>query len=78
MSNNDHLEIAFTSMEFFQNDGKLIESEFNQLLDIALRDGSINDDEKRILNSVLSRVKESEIDASYAARIAQVREKYNL
>jgi hypothetical protein len=78
MANNDHLEIAYTSMALFQNDGKLDEDEFNQLLDIALKDGNVNDDEKRVLNSILDRLKDDEITKSFESRIKEVKEKYGL
>jgi len=78
MANHDHLEIAYTSMELFQNDGSLNEKEFNKLLDIALKDGHVNDDEKRILNGILDRLKDDEITLSFEQRIKEVKEKYSI
>jgi len=78
MGNNDHLEIAYTSMTLFQDDGTLVEEEFNKLLDIALKDGHVNDEEKRILNSILARLKDDEITYSFKQRIVEVKEKYNI
>lgn len=78
MANNDHLEIAFTSMTLFQDDGVLIEEDFNKLLDIALKDGDVNDDEKRILNGVINRLKDDELTRSFARRITEVKQKYGI
>jgi len=78
MSNHDHLEIAYKSIELFANDGTLNEAEFNQLLDIALRDGEVNDEEKRVLSNILNRLKGYEIDESFAKRIAEAKAKYGL
>jgi len=78
MSNHDHLEIAYKSMELFANDGTLNEAEFNHLLDIALRDGEVNDDEKRVLSNILGRLKGHEINESFAQRIGEAKDKYGL
>ena len=78
MGNRDHLEIAYTSMSLFQNDGTLDEAEFNQLLDIALKDGHVNDDEKRVLRGILDRLKDDEVTASFAKRINEVKVKYGV
>lgn len=78
MSNRDHLEIAYTSMALFQNDGTLNEEEFNHLLDIALRDGEVNDDEKRVLSNILERIKGDEKALSFDQRIIEVKEKYGI
>ena len=78
MSNRDHLEIAYTSMSLFQNDGTLNEEEFTHLLDIAIRDGEVNDDEKRVLSNILERIKGDEKTASFESRIQEAKEKYGI
>ena len=44
-----HIEITIESMKVFLNDGQLDVAELNFLLGIALRDGGINEDERRVL-----------------------------
>ena len=78
MENRDHLEIAYASMSLFQDDGKLNEEEFNHLLDIALRDGHVNDNEKRVLGNILERVKGDEKTLSFDQRIIEVKQKYGI
>lgn len=78
MSKHDHLEIAYKSTVLFANDGKLDEAELNSLLDIALRDGEVNDDEKRVLGNIINRLKEHEIDDSFSQRINEVKTKYGI
>lgn len=78
MANHDHLEIAYTSMALFQNDGKLNEGEFTHLLDIALRDGEVNDDEKRVLSGIIEQLKDDEVTHSFDLRIKEVKAKYGI
>lgn len=58
----DYLEMSFRSIECFSNDGKLDANELLQILRIAERDGNIDNNEIRVLQSIISRVKPSEID----------------
>lgn len=78
MINRDHLEITYISMALFQNDGTLNEGEFNYLLDIALRDCVVNDDEKRVLSNILERIKGDEKTLSFDSRILELEEKYGI
>jgi len=70
---SDYLELTFRSINAFADDGKLDASELNELLVIALRDGEIDDDEKRVLNNIISKVREEEIDAPLAEKIKEVK-----
>jgi hypothetical protein len=57
-----HIKIALESFEYFQNDGKLDADELKKLMDIALLDNEIDDDEKTILLEVIKRIKPEDID----------------
>jgi hypothetical protein len=57
-----HIKIALDSFEYFQNDGKLDADELQKLMDIALLDNEIDDDEKTILLEVIKRIKPEDID----------------
>jgi hypothetical protein len=57
-----HIKIALDSFEYFQNDGKLDAGELKKLMDIALLDNEIDDDEKTILLEVIKRIKPEDID----------------
>ena len=57
-----HIKIALDSFEYFQNDGKLDADELKKLMDIALLDNEIDDDEKTILLEVIKRIKPEDID----------------
>jgi hypothetical protein len=57
-----HIKIALDSFEYFQNDGKLDADELKKLMDIALLDNEIDDDEKTILLEVIKKIKPEDID----------------
>jgi hypothetical protein len=69
----DHLEMAFRSIECFSNDGKLQVDELKKLLNIALRDGVVDENEKRVLRSILTKLKPDELTSEMVEVIAAVR-----
>lgn len=68
-----HLEIALASMQIFANDGQLDRDELQRLLDLALRDEVIDDDEKRVLANIFRQAELGDLDPIVKARIARVR-----
>lgn len=74
----DHLEMAFRSIECFSNDGKLSVDELQKLLDIALRDGHVDADEKRILGNIIKRLNISELTPEMQAKVNAIRSQLNL
>ncbi len=71
--NRDYLELAFRSIECFSNDGKLDVGELQKLVDVVLRDGLVDDNEKRVLRSILRRLTTAELTPEMLARIESVR-----
>lgn len=69
----DYLEIASRSIACFGNDGKLQIDEFGKLVDIALRDGVVDENEKRVLRNILRRLKADELTPPVLAKIEEVR-----
>lgn len=45
----DYLELSFRSIQCFTNDGKLDANELGKLIDLAERDGVIDQNEIRVL-----------------------------
>lgn len=74
--NRDYLEISFRSIQCFTNDGTLDVHELNQLVDIALRDGAIDDEERRVLGKIISLLKPEELTAEMLGRIAVLKSQY--
>ncbi|KAB0551136.1 hypothetical protein F7R01_08025 [Pseudomonas argentinensis] len=67
----DHLEMTFRSIQCFADDGRLDAAELGSLLDIAERDGVIDDDEIR----VLTRIKPDELDPAMREKLAEIARK---
>ena len=73
-----HLDIALASIQIFSNDGLLDSSELDKLLQLAERDGTYDEDEKRVLQNIFAQAEQTQLDPSVATRIAQVRAKHAL
>ena len=76
--NRDYLEMAFRSIECFTDDGTLKVAELQRIVDIALRDGVVDDNERRILRSIIGKLKPTELTAEMSAAIAALRERCGL
>lgn len=76
--NMDYLELAYYSVQAFGNDGKLDEQELDKLLEIALRDGQVDEDETRVLSNIFSQLKSYEITTSMRDKVRTVERKYNI
>lgn len=74
----DYLEMAYHSIVCFANDGTLQVSELNEIMTIALRDGVVDDNEKRVLRSIFAKLNPSELTPEMVARIAQIRQQANM
>jgi hypothetical protein len=74
----DYLEMTYHSIQCFSNDGVLLVPELDELVAIALKDGVVDDNEKRVLKSILSKLTEAELTPEMVARISQLRVKFDL
>jgi len=73
---NDYLELTFKSIQCFTNDGKLLVDELDDLLDIALRDGVVDNDEKRVLNNIFDRLTPEELTPKILSAIDDIKKRY--
>ncbi|WJN58474.1 hypothetical protein [Pseudomonas sp. SO81] len=71
----DYLEMSFRSIQCFANDGRLDVHELGALLDIAERDGAIDDNEIRVLKKIIAQIKPEEIDQAMRDKLAEVAKK---
>lgn len=71
----DYLELTYKSIHCFSNDGKLDADELGKLVAIAERDGKFDQNEVRVLKSIIQRIKPDEIDAAMQARLADLSRK---
>ena len=61
MKNKSHLEIAIASINCFTDDGTLDIGELNFLLGLAMRDGVMDEDEKRVIDNIFSKVTHNDV-----------------
>lgn len=75
---NSHIDIATASIGCFTDDGTLNEAEVNHLVGLALRDGVVTDDEKRVLGNVFSKVGQKDVCENTWKLIVDVKSKYDI
>ena len=78
MESRDYLEMTFRSINCFSDDGKLDVNELDSLVDIAMRDGEIDDNEKRVLRNIIERLTPAELTADMQARVQGLKEQHGI
>jgi hypothetical protein len=73
-----HLQLALASIAVFTDDGRLDLAELESLLAQASKDGTIDDEEKRVLANILARAERDGVAADVQARIDAVRSAHGL
>ena len=74
--NRDYLEMTFHSINCFANDGKLDVYELNQIVTIALKDGVVDDNEKRVLSNIIARLNHAELSGELLTKVEEVKSTY--
>lgn len=74
----DHLQLALAAIPAFVDDGRLSLEELEHLLALALRDQTIDDDERHVLANILDRAERDGVDEDVQARIDEVRSAHAL
>ena len=67
--------IAYSFLVIFANDGTLDEAELKMLEEIALKDGQIDDEERKVLSGIFSRVSRDQVVDSVWKEMQDFREK---
>ena len=75
---HSHIEIAYSSIRCFTDDGQLDLAELNFLLGLALRDARVDEDEKRVLGSVFAQAERGKLSDQVKARIAEARRQHGI
>ncbi len=78
MNLNSHLEIALASIKCFTDDGTLDLGELNFLIGLAMRDGIMDTDEKRVLKEIFSKVSRDDVNNVVWERLEAVKKEYDL
>jgi DnaJ-domain-containing protein 1 len=74
----DYLEMAYRSIECFSNDGVLKPDELKSIVAIALRDGVVDENEKRVLRSILAKLKPVDLTEEMLIAVGQLRQQLDL
>ena len=73
----DYIEMAFRSIECFSNDGKLNTKALDDVIRIAERDGVIDQNEIRVLQKIISKIKPEEVDSRVRQKLDHLAKKIN-
>ena len=71
-----YLELMYASIPIFANDGIVDADELDSLVEIALRDGQLDNDEKRVLQNIFAQLRQHEVGENVWARVNDLRKKY--
>jgi hypothetical protein len=74
----DYLEMSFRSIECFANDGTLDAEELMKIVNIALKDGVVDENEKRVLRNIIDRLKTDELDGELSEKIKGITQLFDL
>jgi predicted ATP-dependent Lon-type protease len=78
MEKRDYLEITFRSINCFADDGKLDVNELNSLVEIALKDNVVDENEKRVLRNVIARLSNTELTDEMRSKLDELRDLYDI
>ncbi len=73
-----HIELAYSAIPVFADDGTIDLGELNFLLGVALKDGEIDEEERIVLRSIFDKVSEDEVSPIVWDRISKVREQHGI
>lgn len=73
-----HIDIAVASISCFTDDGTLDSNEVRRLLNLALRDGVVDSEEKRVLGNIFSKVSRGEVESETWSIIQDIKSKYSI
>lgn len=74
----DYLEMSFHSINCFSDDGTLDVHELEKILDIAKRDGVVDDNEKRVLANIIGRLSDKELRGELRRRVDDLKAEYDI
>lgn len=77
-SDSRHIQIAFSLKKVLADDGRLDLKELDYLLGLALQDGEIDSNERRILALLFQNLQEKDVAPDAWVKIGAVRAKYGI
>ena len=74
----DSTEMIFRTVQCFSNDGKLDVNELDQIVEIALRDGVVDEDERKVLRDIIFNLTSNDLTSDMWTRVEQLVKHYKL
>ncbi len=69
----DYLEMTTRSISAFADNGRMDIHAFNEIVDIALRDRMVDENEKRVLRKIIQMLLPHELTEELASRVGEVK-----
>lgn len=70
--------VAYSFLVVFANDGIIDENELHMLEKLALEDNEVDDEERRVLRNIFSRIRQESTKKEVWDEIQMFRKKYNI
>ncbi len=74
----DSTEMIFRSVQCFSNDGKLDVNELDQIVEIALRDGVVDEEERKVLKDIIFNLTSNNLTGDMWKRVERLVKHYKL
>ena len=74
----DFIEMTFRTVKVFGEDGKVNLEALDELVELAMRDGRVDGEEKAVLRKVLDRVESHTLSKELAAKVETLRKRFGL
>ena len=75
---SDASEMIFRTVKCFTNDGRLDVGELDQIVKIALADGVVDDEEKKVLKNIIYNLTSKDLTSEMWNRVEQLVAHYRL
>lgn len=73
-----YVQIAFSIQKMLENNGKLDHKELDELIELALKDEEIDEDERRILHLIFRQLEPKDVASDAWDKLQEVRKRYRL
>ena len=75
---SDTSEMIFRTIKCFSNDGRLDVNELDQIVKIALADGVVDEEERKVLKNIIYNLTSKDLTLEMWNRVEQLVASYNL
>jgi hypothetical protein len=75
---SDTTEMMFRTIHCFSDDGKLDVNELDQIVKIAMHDGTVDEEEKKVLKNIICNLTSKDLNLELWTRVEQLVKHYEL